>query len=72
MSGTSLLDPEAAAGDHLRVQSEPVNTRRAIRSEWIKFRTVGGWVIGMFVGIELIFNGWTWVMLAIGLRSLPE
>jgi uncharacterized membrane protein HdeD (DUF308 family) len=32
----------------------------------------GLWVIGMFVGIELIFNGWTWVMLAIGLRSLPE
>jgi uncharacterized membrane protein HdeD (DUF308 family) len=30
------------------------------------------WVIGMFVGIELVFNGWTWVMFAITLRSLPR
>jgi uncharacterized membrane protein HdeD (DUF308 family) len=28
----------------------------------------GLWVIGLFVGIEMIFNGWTWIMLAIGLR----
>jgi uncharacterized membrane protein HdeD (DUF308 family) len=27
------------------------------------------WVIGLFVGIEMIFNGWAWIMLAIGLRS---
>jgi uncharacterized membrane protein HdeD (DUF308 family) len=27
------------------------------------------WVIGLFVGIEMIFNGWGWIMLAIGLRS---
>ena len=27
------------------------------------------WVIGLFIGIELIFNGWAWVMLALGLRS---
>jgi hypothetical protein len=26
----------------------------------------------LFIGIELIFNGWSWVMLAIGLRSLPK
>jgi len=26
------------------------------------------WVIGLFVGIEMIFNGWAWVMLALGLR----
>jgi uncharacterized membrane protein HdeD (DUF308 family) len=30
------------------------------------------WVIGLFVGIEMLFNGWAWVMLAIGLRSLPK
>lgn len=30
------------------------------------------WVIGLFVGIEMIFNGWSWVMLAIGLKSLPK
>jgi uncharacterized membrane protein HdeD (DUF308 family) len=29
----------------------------------------GLWVIGMFVGIDLVFNGWAWVMLALGLRQ---
>jgi uncharacterized membrane protein HdeD (DUF308 family) len=28
------------------------------------------WVIGLFIGIEMIFNGWAWVMLAIGLRRV--
>ncbi|HVT27707.1 MAG TPA: HdeD family acid-resistance protein [Lacipirellulaceae bacterium] len=28
------------------------------------------WVIGLFVGIELIFNGWAWVMLSFGLRRV--
>ena len=28
------------------------------------------WVIGTFVGIDLIFNGWSWVMLGLALRSL--
>jgi uncharacterized membrane protein HdeD (DUF308 family) len=27
------------------------------------------WVIGLFVGIEVFFNGWAWVMLAFGLRA---
>jgi uncharacterized membrane protein HdeD (DUF308 family) len=27
------------------------------------------WVIGLFVGIDLLFNGWSWVFLAMGLRS---
>ncbi len=29
----------------------------------------GLWVIGLFVGIEMIFNGWAWVMLAFGLKQ---
>jgi uncharacterized membrane protein HdeD (DUF308 family) len=29
------------------------------------------WVIGLLVGLEMLFNGWTWIMLAIGLRNLP-
>lgn len=29
----------------------------------------GVWVIGLFVGIELIFNGWAWIMLAFGLKQ---
>jgi uncharacterized membrane protein HdeD (DUF308 family) len=31
----------------------------------------GLWVIGLYVGIDLIFNGWAWIMLAMGLRHLP-
>ncbi len=30
----------------------------------------GLWVIGLFVGIELIFNGLAWVMLSLGLRAI--
>jgi uncharacterized membrane protein HdeD (DUF308 family) len=30
------------------------------------------WVIGLFIGIDLIFNGWAWIMLAIGLRTAPK
>jgi|SRR3972149_5219864 len=29
----------------------------------------GLWVIGLFVGIELIFNGWAWIMLSFGLKQ---
>jgi uncharacterized membrane protein HdeD (DUF308 family) len=29
-------------------------------------------VIGLFVGIEMIFNGWYWVMLSIGLKRTPR
>lgn len=32
----------------------------------------GLWVIGLFVGIEMIFNGWAWLMLALALRNLPR
>jgi uncharacterized membrane protein HdeD (DUF308 family) len=30
------------------------------------------WVIGLFVGIEMIFNGWAWVMLSLGLRAVAK
>jgi uncharacterized membrane protein HdeD (DUF308 family) len=29
------------------------------------------WVIGLLVGLEMLFNGWSWIMLALGLRKLP-
>jgi len=32
----------------------------------------GFFAIGLFVGIDMLFNGWTFVMLAIGLRSIPN
>ena len=28
------------------------------------------WVIGLLIGLELLFNGWMWIMLALGLRRL--
>jgi uncharacterized membrane protein HdeD (DUF308 family) len=30
------------------------------------------WVIGLLVGLELLFNGWTWIMLSLAIRNLPE
>ena len=30
------------------------------------------WVIGLLVGLEMLLNGWTWIMLATALRQLPE
>lgn len=38
---------------------------------WRNFPEAAFWVIGMFVGIELIFAGWAWIMLAAGLHHLP-
>jgi uncharacterized membrane protein HdeD (DUF308 family) len=32
----------------------------------------GTWVIGLFVGIDMIFNGFSWIMLSLGLKSLPK
>jgi uncharacterized membrane protein HdeD (DUF308 family) len=32
----------------------------------------GLWVIGLFIGIDLILNGWAWIMLALGLRTVPK
>jgi uncharacterized membrane protein HdeD (DUF308 family) len=30
------------------------------------------WVIGLFVGLEMIFNGWAWIMLSLGLRRIGK
>ncbi len=32
---------------------------------WQQWPFSGLWVVGMFVGIDMIFNGWTWVMLSL-------
>jgi len=32
----------------------------------------GLYVIGLFLGIELLFNGWAWIMLALGLRAVHQ
>lgn len=30
------------------------------------------WVIGVLVGVEMLFHGWNWIMLGLAIRSLPE
>ncbi|HEY4312581.1 MAG TPA: HdeD family acid-resistance protein [Pirellulales bacterium] len=39
-----------------------------VLAEW---PSSGLFVIGLFIGIDMLFNGWMWVMLSLGLRSLP-
>lgn len=39
----------------------------------IIYRSLPGgasWIIGLLIGLELIFNGWMWIMLSLELRSL--
>lgn len=31
----------------------------------------GLWVIGLFIAIEMLFQGWTYIMLALAARSMP-
>jgi uncharacterized membrane protein HdeD (DUF308 family) len=37
---------------------------------WQQWPEAAFWVIGLFVGIDLIFTGWTWVMLSLGVKNL--
>lgn len=39
---------------------------------WAHWPSTGLWVIGMFIGIDLIFSGWAQVMLASGVRRLSS
>ena len=34
--------------------------------------TTGGIVIGLFIAIELICNGWYWIMVGMGLKKLSD
>ncbi len=36
------------------------------------FRESSIWILGLLIGLELLFNGWTWIMLALAVRSIPE
>lgn len=38
-----------------------------ILAEWPES---GLWVLGLFIGIDLIFAGWTWIFLSLGARNL--
>jgi len=35
---------------------------------WVHWPVSGLWFIGFAIGIELMFRGWTWIMLAMWLR----
>lgn len=37
---------------------------------WQQWPVSGLWVIGTFIGIDLIFSGWTWIMLSLAARRL--
>jgi uncharacterized membrane protein HdeD (DUF308 family) len=39
---------------------------------WWQWPYSGLWVIGLFVGIEMLLNGWSLVMLSLTARKLPE
>jgi uncharacterized membrane protein HdeD (DUF308 family) len=30
------------------------------------------WVIGVLVGVEMLFYGWCWIMLSLAIRDIPE
>jgi len=30
------------------------------------------WLLGLLSGLEMIFHGWTWIMLSLAVRNLPE
>jgi uncharacterized membrane protein HdeD (DUF308 family) len=36
---------------------------------WNKWPDSGDWVIGLFVGIDLLFHGWSWIILALTVRT---
>ncbi|MCB1114064.1 MAG: HdeD family acid-resistance protein [Chlamydiia bacterium] len=40
-----------------------------ILSEW---PVSGLWIIGLFVGIDLIFYGWAWIIMALKAKNLPK
>jgi uncharacterized membrane protein HdeD (DUF308 family) len=39
---------------------------------WQEWPTSALWVIGLFVGINLVFRGFNWIGLGLSLRSLPR
>lgn len=39
---------------------------------WVEWPVSGLWVIGLFIGIEMLFNGWSLVMLSLAAKNLPD
>ena len=30
------------------------------------------WVLGLLIGLEMLFNGWTWIVLSLAIRNIPD
>jgi uncharacterized membrane protein HdeD (DUF308 family) len=30
------------------------------------------WIVGLLVGLEMLFNGWKWIMLAMAIKNIPK
>lgn len=39
---------------------------------WAEWPTIGLWLIGLFIGIDLIFVGWFWIMLSIVAKNISK
>jgi uncharacterized membrane protein HdeD (DUF308 family) len=39
---------------------------------WSEWPESGLWVIGLFVGIDLLFHGWSYVVFALAVRRVPD
>lgn len=39
---------------------------------WMGWPDTGLWVIGLFIGIDLIFYGWFWILLSLTARTMNE
>lgn len=39
---------------------------------WHQMPFSGLWVIGTFLGIDLLFNGWSYVLLGLNVRQIPD
>ncbi len=39
---------------------------------WVQWPLSGLWVIGLFVGIDMLFGGWSLIMLAFAAKNFPE
>ena len=39
---------------------------------WREWPESSLWVIGLFVGIDLLFHGWSWIILAMTVRRFPS
>lgn len=39
---------------------------------WLGWPETGLWVIGLFIGIDLIFYGWFWILLSLTARTMKD